>query len=147
MGSLLVHAFSLLSLSFSLFTLSSLIFLCLSSLLSLLSISLFSVFFSYSFLLLLLFPLVYCARLRPFYTICCDRIYHFTPQLLLTYCGCPSWTSHWSAGYPATTITLCWPCHTSFPNKSSFVLFSYFPWCSHPDKGWVSLLLTPIACT
>ena len=30
--------------------------------------------------------------------------------------------------------------------KVVFVLFSCFPWHFYPDKGWVSLLLTPIAC-
>ena len=90
---------------------------------------------------------VYCARLRPFYTVCCDKIYHFTLQLLLAYYGCPSWTTYWFAGCPTTTTTLRWPHHASFPEKSCFVLFSCFSWHSHLNKGWVSLLLTSIACT
>ena len=28
---------------------------------------------------------VYCVQLRPFYTTCRDKIYHFTPQLVRTY--------------------------------------------------------------
>ena len=54
---------------------------------------------------------------------------------------------HWSAGCPATTTILCWPCHTSFLDKSNFVLFSLFPSHSYPDKGWVSPLPISIACT
>ena len=53
-------------------------------------------------------------------------------------CGCPFRTAHWFAHCPATTTTLCWPCHASFLNKSGFVLFFYFLWHSHPDKGWAS---------
>ena len=93
---------------------------------------------------------VYCAQLRHFYTACRNKIYHFyssTIFVFLAYCGCLSRTAHWSDGYLATTTTLCWPRYTSFPDKSSFVLFCYFPWHSYPDKGCVSLLLTPIACT
>ena len=78
---------------------------------------------------------VYCARLRPFYTVCCDKIYHFTLQLLLAYCKCPSRIAHWLAGCPVTTTILCWLRHVPFPDKGSFVLFSSFPWHSHSDKG------------
>ena len=50
----------------------------------------------------------------------------FTPQPLLACCGRPSKTVHWPAGCSATTTTLCWLGHTSFPNKtkhkSDFVL-------------------------
>ena len=147
MGSLSVHAFHF---SHSCFASSWLThFLCLSSMFSLFIFYVFFISYFSIFLCFLLFLLVvvYYAWLRPFYTTCRDKIYHFTPQLLLPCCGYPSRTAHWSTGYPATTTTLCWPHHASFSDKRSFVLFSYFPWHSHPDKGWVSLLLTPIACT
>ena len=116
------------------------------------SLFIFSVFFVFYFFIFLCFFLfllviVYCAQVRPFYIACRDKIYHFTPQLLLACCGCPFWNAHCSVGCPATTTTLCWPYHTSFLEKNSFLFFSYFPWHSHLDKGWVSLLLTPIACT
>ena len=52
-------------------------------------------------------------------------------------CRCPFWTTHCSTGFPATTTTLCWLRHVPFPYKGRFVLFSYFSWHSHPDKGWV----------
>ena len=107
-------------------------------------VSYFSVFLCF---LLFLLVVVYCAWLRPFYIACRDKIYHFTHQLLLAYYGCPSWTTYWFAGCPTTTTTLRWPHHASFPEKSCFVLFSCFSWHSHPNKGWVSLLLTSIACT
>ena len=84
-------------------------------------------FFCFQCFSLLFFPLVlgvpYCARLRHFYIACHDKIYHFTLQLIFACCGCPSWTAHWSVGCPATTATLRWPCHASFPEKSSFVFF------------------------
>ena len=80
---------------------------------------------------------VYYAQLRPSYTAYRDKIYRFTPQLLLAYCGCPSQATHQSVGYPATTTTLCQLHHVSFPNKGSFVLFSYFPWHSYSDKSQV----------
>ena len=53
----------------------------------------------------------------------------------------------WWTALLATTTTLCWPHDASFLEKSSFVLFSSFFWDSHPDKGWVFLLLTPTVCT
>ena len=143
MSSLLVHAFHS---SHSYIASSRLsYFLCFSSLFSLFPTSLFFFFF-----LLFLFVVVYCAWIRPFYIICHDKIYHFyslTIFVFLACCGCLSRTAHWSDGYSATTTTLCWPHHALFPDKSSFVFFSCFPWHSHPDKGCVSLLLTPIACT
>ena len=77
---------------------------------------------------------VYYAQLRPSYTAYRHKIYRFTPQLLLAYCGCPSQATHQSVGYPATTTTLCQLHHVSFPDKGSFVLFSYFPWHSYSDK-------------
>ena len=135
-SSLLVHALSLLALLFSHFTFYYLFFFfflfCLSSLFSLLSISLFFL----CFLLFLLFVL-HCARLRPFYIAYHGKIYRFTPQLLLACYECPFQTTHWSASCLATTTTLCWLRHVPFLEKGIFVLFSYFPWHSHPDKGWV----------
>ena len=128
------------------FLTSLFILFCLSSLFSLFSISLFFSAFSYSFSLPFSVFFFCCARLRPFYTAYCDKIYHFTFQLLLACCGCHSQIAHWSVCYFATTTTLCWPHHASFPEKSSFVLFSCFSWHSHPHKGWASLLLTSIAC-
>ena len=107
------------------------------------------------FLIFFLFPLffpcslivIYCARLWPFILPIVTRFTIFTPYLLLACCGCPSKTAHWSANCLATTNTLCWSCHVSFPNKSSFCFVFYFLLHSHPDKGWASLLPTPIACT
>ena len=102
----------------------------------------FSIFFFYfQCFSLLFFPLVlvvpYCAQLRHFYIACHDKIYHFTLQLLLAYCGCPFRTVHWLAGCLATTTTLCWLCHIPLLDKGNFVLFSSIPWHSHPDKDWV----------
>ena len=65
------------------------IFLCLSSLFS--YVSYVSVFLCF---LLFLIVVVYYARLRPFYTACRDKIYHFTPQPLLACCRYPSQTAH-----------------------------------------------------
>ena len=87
--------------------------------------------------LLFLILVVYCARQRLFYTACHDKIYRFTPQLLLAYCGCPSWTTHWFTCCPAATTTLYQLCHIPFPDKGCFVLFSCFSSHSHPAKGWV----------
>ena len=100
---------------------------------SLLSVSLFSLFpylfFLFSFFSvgvpypsLLFRVVVYCAHLWLFILPTVTKFTIFTSQLLLAYYGCPSKTAHWSTGYPATTTTLCWPRHTSFPNKSCFVL-------------------------
>ena len=97
----------------------------------------FSISLSFLCFLSFLLVVVYCTWLRPFYTTCHDKIYRFTPQLLLACCGCPSQTTYWSAGCPTTTTILCWLHHVPFPDKGSFVLFSCFPWHSHPDKGWV----------
>ena len=98
-------------------------------------------FFCFQCFSLLFFPLVlvvpYCAWLRHFYIACHDKIYHFTFQLLLAYCECPSRIAHWFAGCPVTTTILCWLRHVPFPDKGSFVLFSSFPWHSHSNKGWV----------
>ena len=55
---------------------------------------------------------------KTFYTACRDKIYHFTPQLFLAYCGCPSLATHQSPGCPATTTTLSAPC--SIPRQSEF---------------------------
>ena len=134
-SSLLVHALSLLTrtLVFSLrFLLSYFLSFCLSSIFPLFSISLFFLCF-----LMFLLVVVYCTQLKPFYTTCHDKIYRFTPQLLLACCGCPSRTTHQSTSCLATTTTLYWLRHVPFPDKRSFVLFSCFLWHSHPDKGWV----------
>ena len=69
----------------------------------------------------------YYAQLKSFYTACRDKIYHFTPQLLLACYGCPSLATYWSASYLATTTTLCWLCHAPFLDKGNFVLSSCFP--------------------
>ena len=126
-------------------------FVFLTSLLALLfSFFLFILFFffsllSISFSFFPMFPIVlpcfpfvvYCAQLRSFYTICCDKIYHFTLQLPLACCKCSSLATHQFAGCPATTTTLCWLCHVPFPDEESFVLFSCFSQHFHPDKGQV----------
>ena len=92
----------------------------------------YSLVFLYCFLFLsmFLFFLVfrcsyfffYYAQLRPFYTVCHDKIHHFTLQLLLACYGCPSLATHWSTGCPTTTTTLCWLRHAPFPEKGNFVL-------------------------
>ena len=87
----------------------------------------FSLFFFSVFRALWFIVVVYCARLWPFILPIVTRFIIFTPQLLLAYCGCPSWTAHWYAGCLATTTTLCWSCHASFPDKSSFYFVFYFP--------------------
>ena len=74
-------------------------------------------YFLPSFLLLSLFTTM------AFYTTCCDRIYHFTPQPLLARCGHPSKIAPWLASCPATTITLCWMHHASFLDKSGLSCF------------------------
>ena len=102
---------------------------------------------SLSICFLLFLPVVpYCARLRPFYTACHDKIYYFTPQPLLACCGCPSRTTHWSAGCLATTTILCWLRHVPFPDKGSFVLFYFLTFRGIPIRirARHSLLLTPI---
>ena len=70
---------------------------------------------------------VYCAQLRPFYIACHDEIYRFTLQLLLPWCGCPSRSTYWPAGCSVITTTLCRLRHVPFPEKRSFVLFSFSP--------------------
>ena len=80
----------------------------------------FLCFYSSLFFVVLIF--FYYAQLRPFYTVCRDKIYHFTLQLLLACYGCPSLATHWSAGCPTTTTTLCWLRHAPFPDKGNFVL-------------------------
>ena len=145
MSSLLVYALSLLVLLFPHFTFYFLVFFLfrLSSLFSLLSLSL-------SICFLLFLPVVpYCARLRPFYTACHDKIYYFTPQPLLACCGCPSRTTNWSAGCLATTTILCWLRHVPFPDKGSFVLFYFLTFRGIPIRirARHSLLLTPITRT
>ena len=66
------------------------------------------------------------SQLQPFIMSAVLGFTIFTPQPLLAYCGRPSKIVHWPAGYPATTTTLCWLGHTSFPDKtkhkSDFVL-------------------------
>ena len=103
---------------------------------SFLLVSLFSLFpyllFSFSFLSLSILSLlfrvvVYCAHLWPFILPIVTRFTIFTPQLLLACCGCPSKTTHWSVGCPATTTILCFPHHASFPDKSSFCFVSLRP--------------------
>ena len=128
-----MHALSLLTLLFSHFTFYSLI------LFYFFIFSIFFVFYFSVFLCFLLFHLVvvYYAQLRPFYTACHDKIYRFTHQLLLACCGCPSQTTHWFADCPTTNTIMCWLHHIPFPDKQSFVLFSFFVWHSHPNKGWV----------
>ena len=113
-SSLLVYALSLIILLFSHFTFYSLTIIIFLS-------SLFSISLSFLCFLPLLLVVVYCAWLRPFYTAYHDKIYHFTPQLLLACYGCHSQTTHWSASYTATTNTLCWLRHIPFLNKGSFV--------------------------
>ena len=97
----------------------------------------FSVFQCFLLFLLLVVVVIYCARLRPFYTACHDKIYHFTYQLFLACYGCPSLATHWSTDCLATTTTLCQLRHIPFPNKGNFVLFSCLQQHPHPDKGWV----------
>ena len=107
----------------------------------------FSVFYIFPIPFSFPLPPIYCAQLRPFYTAYCDKIYHF---------------------YPSTTFGLLWVPFLDYPlvcwllshhhysvlaaprfilRKSSFFFVFCFPWHSHPNKGWVSLLLTLIACT
>ena len=82
-SSLLVHALS--HFCFTHFTSYSLIFfLFIYPLYFFLYFLFFSCFYvSYYFSLFSRF--VYCVQLRPFYTTCRDKIYHFTPQLVRTY--------------------------------------------------------------
>ena len=93
----------------------------------------FSYLFSFFSLFLLFFPcsMVRCCCLlctaMAFYTATVTRFTIFILQLLLACCGRPSWTVHWFAGCPATNTTLRWPCHASFPDKSSFCFVFYFP--------------------
>ena len=103
-------------------------------------------FFSLGILSLLFRVVVYYAHLWLFILLVVARFTIFTFQLFLAYCGCPSKAVHWSTGCPTTTTTLCWPCHASFPDKSSFVLF-FTSFGTHQNKGWVSLSLTSIVCT
>ena len=63
-------------------------------------------------------PLFHCSQLLPFILFVMVGFTIFTPQPLLACCGCPSKIAHWPAGYPATTTTLYWLHHTSFPNKN-----------------------------
>ena len=72
---------------------------------------------------LLFHVVVYCTHLWPFILPTMTRFTILSPQLLLACCGCPSKTAHWFVGCLTTTTTLCWLRHTSFPDKSSFVLF------------------------
>ena len=138
MGSLLMHAFTTITLIF---------FPTLGFLVFLLVFLVFFLFRCCSLYLFVFFVPLYCACLWPFILPVVTRFTIFTPYLLLACCGCPSKTAHWSANCLATTNTLCWSCHVSFPNKSSFCFVFYFLLHSHPDKGWASLLPTPIACT
>ena len=92
-------------------------------------------FFSLDIFSLLFRVIVYYAHLWLLILLAVARFTIFIPQLLLAYCGCPFRIAHWFAGCLATTTTMCWPRHTSFPNEFSFFFFFYFPWHSHPDKG------------
>ena len=80
-------------------------------------------FFSFSFLFLsmflffLIFPfssvVSHCAQLRLF-------ILSVVIRFILACCGCPFLVTHWSAGCPTTTTTLCWLCHVPFLDKKEF---------------------------
>ena len=112
--------------------------------------SFFAIFltcFPYSFRLPSVSFISHYAQLRPFYTACCYEFYYFTPQLLLTWCGCPSQTTHWFVGYSTITTILYRPCHIPFPNKK--VLFCFLALRGIPIRIRVrySLLLTPMTCT
>ena len=67
----------------------------------------FSLFLTYFSLLSLVLapPFPHCAQPMPFYTVCCDGFYCFTPQLLLFGCGCPSQTIHQFVSCPAITTS------------------------------------------
>ena len=106
----------------------------LASLLSIFFLSDFYVisFFSYLLLLFLLAFLCFISRdclsfyyvkPRPFYTAYRDGFYCFTPQLLLSWCRCPSQTTRWFVSCLAITTSLCWPCHVPFPDKRVFSCF------------------------
>ena len=85
----------------------------------------YSVFFSFFLTLCFLFaiiPLFHCSRLQRFILPVVTEFTIFTPQPLLAHYGCPSKIDHWLAGYLATSTTLCWLHHASFPNKNGFVL-------------------------
>ena len=85
----------------------------------------FSLFLTYFSLLSLVLapPFPHCAQPMPFYTVCCDGFYCFTPQLLLFGCGCLSQATHWFVSYPTITTSLRWPCHVPFPEKRVFFCF------------------------
>ena len=133
----------LLSLIFFFLTLGFLVFF-----VSLLVFLVFFLFHCYS-LSLFVVPLCCCllCTSMAFYTTCCDKIYHFYP---LTTFGL-LWVSF--QDYPLVChlpnhhhyTVLAVPC--LIPEKSGFVLFFYFPWHFHLDKGWAFLLPTSIACT
>ena len=124
-----------------------LFFFCLPFLFFLLTFYFLLCFYSFLF-----FPsssvVVHCAQLRLFYIVCCDKIYHFTPQLLLACCGCPSLATHWSAGCLATTTTLRYLYHVPFPDKKEFC-FIFLVFRSIPIRIRVGcpISLTHTVCT
>ena len=103
-------------------------------------------FFSLGILSLLFRVVVYCAHLWPFIL----PLWQGLPFLPINY--------YWPIvgvllGLPtglSVTQPPPLPCvFRTMPHsltKVVFVLFLYFPWHSHPNKGWVSLLPTSIAC-
>ena len=82
----------------------------------------------------------------PFILPTVKSIYYFTPELLLSGCGCPSRppTGLSTAQPPPLT---CVGCATSHYQTKSLILFACSPWHSHPDRGGHSLSLSLRACT
>ena len=112
----MIHAFAPITHVFPfivVFCVLSFFLLCLLCFLFFLSISLFSIFH--------LLPILY-ARLWPFILHAVIGFTIFTLQPFLACYRHPFKIDHWSTSCPATTITLCWLCHASFPDKSGFVL-------------------------
>ena len=106
-----------------------------------------SLFYLYFLPWLFLSPLSLFTTIA-FYTVCHGRIYHFypsksifTPQPLLARCGRPSKIAHWTVGCPATTTTLYWLHHTSFPNKNG--LSCLLPLFVFTTLIWIRVNLLP----
>ena len=135
-GCLLVHAL----------TLITHIFLTLCFLVFIVSLLLLFSFFSFWYSPFVIPCCCLLCTSMAFYTACCGTVYHFYPSTTLGLL-CVFFQDYHS-GLPAAQPSLLFrvgraTLHSQ--TKVVFVLFSFFPWHSHPDKACVSPLPTSIA--
>jgi len=86
-------------------------------------------------------PLFHYSQLLPFILSTMVGFIIFTHQPLLARCGRPSKIAHWPTDCPATTITLYWLHHTSFPNKNG--LSCLLPLFVFTTLIWIRVNLLP----